>query len=182
MPTTYTWDAQSFSGFYYDLDSGVSSEEMTITDIGRSINSGNIEYVTRPTETKFEHNNWGSYQIIGFMAEKYFAGYSKQNSTVIGDDVSPISDGILSKILIDSDDKKSVSSGDSLVLEEGYSLSIKEVDVNGNSVWVQLEKDGKVVDDGFISSGGDYVYKTDLGKATDVPLIIIHFGTVFSGS
>ena len=182
MPTTYTWDAQSFSGFYYDLDSGVSSEEMTITDIGRSIDSGNIEYVTRPTETKFEHNDWGSYQIIGFMAEKYFAGYSKQNSTVIGDDISPISDGILSKILIDSDDKKSVSSGDSLVLDEGYSLSIKEVDVNGNSVWIQLEKDGKVVDDGFISSGGDYVYKTDLGKATDVPLIIVHFGTVFSGS
>jgi S-layer protein (TIGR01567 family) len=182
MPTTYTWDAQSFSGFYYDLDSGVSSEEMTITDIGRSIKSGNVEYVTRPTETKFEHNNWGSYQIIGFMAEKYFGGYSKQNSTVIGDDVSPISDGILSKILIDSDDKKSVSSGDSLVLDEGYSLSIKEVDVNGNSVWIQLEKDGKVVEDGFISSGGDYVYKADLGKATDVPLIIIHFGTVFSGS
>jgi len=182
MPTTYTWDAQSFSGFYYDLDSGVSSEEMTITDIGRSIKSGNVEYVTRPTETKFEHNSWGSYQIIGFMAEKYFGGYSKQNSTVIGDDVSPISDGILSKILIDSDDKKSVSSGDSLVLDEGYSMSIKEVDVNGNSVWIQLEKDGKVVDDGFISSGGDYVYKADLGKATDVPLIIIHFGTVFSGS
>ena len=182
MLTTYTWDAQSFSGFYYDLDSGVSSEEMTITDIGRSIKSGNIEYVTRPTETKFEHNNWGSYQIIGFMAEKYFGGYSKQNSSVIGDDVSPISDGILSKILIDSDDKKSVSSGDSLVLDEGYSLSVKEVDVNGNSVWIQLEKDGKVVDDGFISSGGDYVYKADLGKATDVPLIIIHFGTVFSGS
>ena len=78
MPTTYTWNAQSFSGFYYDLDSGVSSEEMTITDIGRSIDSGDIEYVTRPTETKFEHNDWGSYQIIGFMAEKYFAGYSKE--------------------------------------------------------------------------------------------------------
>ena len=41
------------------------------------------------------------------MAEKYFAGYS-ENSSVIGDDVSLISDGILSKILIDSDDKKSI--------------------------------------------------------------------------
>ena len=30
--------------------------------------------------------------------------------------------------------------------------------------------------------GQDYVYKTDLGKATDVPLIIVHFGTVFSGT
>ena len=182
MPTTYTWNAQRFSGFYYDLDSGVSSEEMTITDMGRSIDSGNIEYVTKPTETKFEHNEWGSYQIIGFMAEKYFAGYSENNSKVVEDNISPISDGILSKILTDSDDKKSASTGDSLALEEGYSLNVVEVDINGNSVWVQLEKDGEVVDEGFVSSGQDYVYKTDVGKATDVPTIIVHFGTVFSGS
>ena len=69
-----------------------------------------------------------------------------------------------------------------LLLKNGYSLSIKEVDVNGNSVWIQLEKDGKVVDDGFVSAGQDYVYKTDVGKATDIPLIIVHFGTVFSGT
>jgi len=181
MPTTYTWNAQSFSGFYYDLDSGVSSEEMTIKDIRRSIDSGNIEYVTRPTNTKFEHNAWGSYQIIGFMAEKYFADYSTDNSTVIGEDISPISDGILSKILIDSDDKKSLNTGESLALEEGYSLNIVEVDVNGKSVRVQLEKDGNVVDEGFINSGEDYVYKADLGGSEDVPIIIVHFGTVFQG-
>jgi S-layer protein (TIGR01567 family) len=182
MQTTYTWNAQSFSGFYYDLDSGVSSEEMTITDIGRSIDSGDIKYTTKPTETDFEHNDWGSYQVIGFMAEKYFASYSKSNSTVIGKDISPISDGILSKILIDSDDKKSLNTGESLALEDGYSLNIVEVDVNGKSVRVQLEKDGNVVDEGFITSGEDYVYKKDLGGSTDVPIILVHFGTVFQGS
>ncbi len=182
MDTTYTWNAQSFSGFYYDLDSGVSSEEMTIKDIGRNIDGGNIEYSTRPTETDFEYNSWGSYQIIGFMAEKYFAGYSEENSTVIGDDISLISDGVLTKILIDSDDKESAYSGDSFELEDGYSLNIVEVDVNGKSVWVQLEKDGDVVDDGFISSGEDYIYKTEIGEAEDVPIIIVHFGTVFAGT
>ncbi|AKB76395.1 S-layer family duplication domain protein [Methanosarcina lacustris Z-7289] len=182
MNTTYTWDAQSFSGFFYDLDTGVSSEEMTITDIGRNINEGDIEYSTKPTKTDFEYRNWGSYQVIGFMAEKYFAGYSKENSTVIGDDISPISDGILAKILIDNDDKKSAYSGEALALEDGYSLNIVEVDVNGNTVWVQLEKDGKVVDDNFITSGQDYVYKTALGDSEDVPIIIAHFGTVFAGA
>ncbi len=182
MPTTYTWDAQSYSGFYYDLDTGVSSENMTITDIDRSIDSGNIEYITTPTKTSFEYGDWGSYEIIGFMAEKYFAGYTKNDSEVVGDDISPISDGILSKILIDSDDKKSANSGDALALEEGYSLNIKEVDVNGESVWVQLEKDGEVVDEGFVTSGEDYTYEADLGEAEDVPIIIVHFGTVFAGS
>lgn len=181
MPTTYTWNAQSYSGFYYDLDSGVSSEEMKIENIERSIDAGDIKYITRPTETDFEYNRWGSYQVIGFMAEKYFAGYS-ENSSVIGDEVSLISDGILSKILIDSDDKESAYAGDSLVLEEGYSLNVVEVDVNGNTVWIQLEKDGNVVDDGFIASGQDYVYETKLGEAEDVPIIIAHFGTVFSGT
>ena len=181
MPETYTWTAQSYSGFYYDLDSGVSSEEMTITDIGRSIKSENIEYVTRPTETDFEYSKWGSYQIIGFMAEKYFAGYTKNESEVVGDDVSPISDGVLSKILIDIDDKKSANAGDSLVLEEGYSLNIVEVDINGESVRVQLEKDGDVVDEAFIRSGEDYVYEADLGETEDIPIIIAHFGTVFQG-
>ena len=155
---------------------------MTIEGIDRNIDKGDIKYVTSPTKTDFDYKNWGSYQVIGFMAEKYFAGYSKQNSTVIGDDVSLISDGILAKILTDSNDKKSANAGEALALEEGYSLNIKEVDVNGNSVWVQLEKDGNVVDEGLVPSGQDYIYKTDLGKATDVPLIIVHFGSIFSGT
>ncbi len=182
LSRTYTWNAQSYSGFYYDLDSGVSSEEMTIKDIGRNIDSGNIEYITRPTETDFEYKGWGSYQIIGFMAEKYFAGYNDNTTIESVDDVSLISDGVLAKILIDSDDKASAYSGDSFELEDGYALNIVEVDVNGNSVWVQLEKDGDVVDDNFISSGQDYVYETEVGEAEDVPIIIIHFGTVFAGT
>ncbi len=182
LSTTYTWDAQSYSGFYYDLDSGVSSEEMTITDIGRNIDEGDIEYSTKPTETDFEYGSWGSYQVIGFMAEKYFAGYSDNTSVDGVDDVSLISDGILAKILTDNDDKVSAYSGDALVLEDGYSLNIVEVDVNGDTVWIQLEKDGDVVDDDFITSGQDYVYETELGEAEDVPIIIAHFGTVFAGA
>ncbi|AKB20223.1 S-layer family duplication domain protein [Methanosarcina sp. WWM596] len=182
MATTYTWTAQSYSGFYYDLDTGVSSEEMTIKDIGRNINDGDIEYSTKPTETDFEYGSWGSYQVIGFMAEKYFAGYSDNTSVDGVDDVSLISDGILAKILTDNDDKESAYSGDALVLEDGYSLNIVEVDVNGDTVWIQLEKDGDVVDDDFITSGQDYVYETELGEAEDVPIIIAHFGTVFAGA
>ncbi|MCC4770758.1 hypothetical protein FXV91_11370 [Methanosarcina sp. DH2] len=182
LSTTYTWNAQSYSGFYYDLDTGESSEEMTITGIGRNIDDGDIEYTTKPTETAFEYGSWGSYQIIGFMAEKYFAGYSKTNSTVIGEDVSLISDGVLSKILIDSDDKESAYSGDSFELEDGYALNIVEVDINGKSVWVQLEKDGDVVDDDFITSDSNYIYETEVGESEDVPIIIVHFGTVFAGA
>ncbi|WP_048051568.1 S-layer protein domain-containing protein [Methanosarcina soligelidi] len=180
---TYTWTPQTYSGFYYDLDTGEGSENMTIqlTEGSRSVQRNGLQYETRPIETNFEYRNWGSYQVIGFMAERYFAGYT-ENSNFVNDDISVISDGQLSKILIDSDDRKSLYTGSSLILEEGYSLNIVEVDVNGNTVWVQLEKDGDVIDNGFLSSNSNYVYETDLGDADDVPLIAVHLAQIFRGT
>ncbi|MDI9395242.1 MAG: S-layer protein domain-containing protein [Euryarchaeota archaeon] len=179
---TYTWTPQTYSGFYYDLDTGEGSESMTIhlTAGSRNIPKNELKYETKPIETKFEYRNWGSYQVIGFMAERYFAGYTK-NSRFVNDDISVISEGQLSKILIDNDDKKSLYTGSSLILDEGYSLNILEVDVSGDKIWVQLEKDGDVIDEGFLSSGDDYVYETDLGEVEKIPLIAVHLDQVFSG-
>ena len=162
---TYTWTPQTYSGFYYDLNTGEGSENLTVqlTKGSRSIEANKLQYETKPIETGFEHKAWGSYNVIGFMAERYFAGYTK-NSIFVKDDISVISDGQLSKVLIDTNDRKSLYTGSSLVLEEGYVLNVVEVNVNGDVVHVQLEKDGKVIDDGFISSNGDYVYKTKLGE------------------
>ncbi|WMW22089.1 S-layer protein domain-containing protein [Methanolobus mangrovi] len=179
---TYTWDAKSFSGFFYDLESGLSSESMTISDIDSSLGDGDIVYETRPVETDFEHSEWGSYQIIGFMAEKYFAGYTV-NTTIDGvEEVSMMSAGQLSKILIDDDEKESAYAGSSLTLEDGYELNIVEVDVNGNSVFVTLTKDGDELDSDVVAGGSDYVYKDDLGDADDVVILAVHFDEVFSGT
>ena len=178
----YIWDAKSFSGFFYDLESGLSSENMTISNIDRSLSDGDIVYQTRPVETDFENSDWGSYQIIGFMAEKYFAAYTDDTDIDGVNEVSLMSAGQLSKILLDDDDKESVYSGSSLILEEGYELNVVEVDVNGDSVYVTLTQDGDEIDSAVISSGDDYVYETDLGDADDVALIIVHIDDVFSGT
>ncbi|WP_094226822.1 S-layer protein domain-containing protein [Methanolobus psychrotolerans] len=177
----YIWDAKSFSGFFYDLESGFSSENMTISNIDRSLASGDIVYQTKPVETDFEHSDWGKYQVIGFMAEKYFAAYTSSTNINNVDRVSMMSSGQLSKILIDDDEKESVYAGSSLTLKDGYALNIVEVDVNGNSVFVTLTKDGDQLDSDVISGGDDYVYKTDLGDADGVVLIAVHFGNIFSG-
>ncbi len=179
---TYTWTPQTYSGFYYDLDTGEGSENLTVqlSKGNRTIEKGNLQYETVPIQTNFEHNNWGSYEVIGFMAERYFAGYTG-NSSFIKKNISVISEGQLSKVLTDTDEKKPLYTGSSLILEEGYSLNIVEVDVNGNTVWVQLEKDGKIIDNAFLSLDSDYVYKTRLGSAEDVPIIAVHFAQIFSG-
>ena len=179
---TYTWTPQTYSGFYYDLDTGEGSENLTVqlSEGSRTIEERNLQYETVPIQTDFEYNDWGSYDVTGFMAERYFAGYT-ENSSFAADDISVISDGQLSKILTDTDDRKSLYTGSSLILEEGYSLNIVEVDINGDTVWVQLEKDGNIIDDAFLSSNRDYVYTADLGDTEDVPLIAIHFDQIFSG-
>jgi S-layer protein (TIGR01567 family) len=180
--TTYTWNAKSFSGFFYDLETGFSSETMKITDISRTIGDGKLVYRTESVESNFERSGWGKYQVIGFMAEKYFAGYTSKTSINGVDSVSLISSGQLSKVLIDNDDKKSVYSGSSLTLEDGYKLNIVQVDKNGDKVFVTLTKDGDELDSAVISGSGDYVYKTDLGDSDDVAVVAVRFTSIFSGT
>jgi S-layer protein (TIGR01567 family) len=180
---TYTWTPQTYSGFYYDLNTGEGSENLTVqlAKGSRSIEANKLKYETKAIDTAFKHKDWGFYNVIGFMADRYFAGYTK-NSSFVNKDISVISEGQLSKVLIDTNDKKSLYTGSSLVLEEGYILNVVEVNVNGDVVHVQLEKDGKVIDDGFISSKADYIYQTKLGGTEDVPIISVHLDQIFHGT
>ncbi|MCC7576054.1 MAG: S-layer protein [Methanomethylovorans sp.] len=179
----YSWSPLSYSGFYYDLDSGEGSETLTVkldSYSDRSIEEDDLIYSTRPIETGFEHRDWGSFQIIGFMAERYFAGYS--DNTAFTRAVSLISDGQLAKVLINDDDQKSLFTGSSLVLREGYVLEITEIDLNGNKVFVTLKKNGVQVDSTVIASNQDYIYKTRVGSTDDFPLIVVHLDNIFRGT
>ncbi len=179
---TTVWTPFNFEGFYYNIDENISTESLSIQKLNdRTIDSNMLVYSTKPSLVKFKHEGWGSYEVLGFMAEKYFAGYPK-NTLGNSNSVSVLSNNVLSKVLIDEDSKKSLFTGSSLVLEEGYVLNVAEVNVNGDVVHVQLEKDGKVIDDGFIPSNADYIYKTKLGGSEDVPLIAVHFSQIFHGT
>ncbi len=180
----YTWTPQSYSGFYFDLDTGEGSETLTVnlqSETSRTIPAGALEYSTTPINTDFDRGAWGSYQVIGFMAERYFAGYTN-NTQFTDDDISLMSNGQLTRVLIDEDERRSVFAGSSIVLNEGYRLTIEEVDLNGDSVLVNLARDGQVVDTAIVSGNNDYVYDTELGSEDDVPLIAVHFSNIFRGT
>ncbi len=179
----YTWSPLSYSGFYYDLDSGEGSETLTVkldNYSDRSIERDDLIYSTKPIETGFERREWGSFQIIGFMAERYFAGYSE--NTVFTRDVSLIADGQLAKVLINENDQKSLFTGSSLIFKEGYVLEITEIDLNGNKVFITLKKNGVQVDSTVIASNQDYIYKTRVGSTDDFPLIVVHLDNIFMGT
>ncbi len=181
----FTWTPYNFEGFYYDIDDDVGTESLQakITD-GSRIEEKDLLYMTRPQPVKFEFEDWGKYDVIGFMADKYFAGYN--NLTKFTDEASSINEGQLRKILIDSDDSQTIASGSVLSLEEGYELRIKQVDLNGNKVYLALAKDGSEVDSKVVTPSGDptdrasnYRYEVDIGGEKDVPIIVAHVQSVF---
>ncbi|MCK9567087.1 MAG: hypothetical protein M0Q43_13700, partial [Methanothrix sp.] len=77
-----------------------------------------------------------------------------------------------------------------LNLEEGYELSIKSIDIDGNKVSLELSKDGSVVDSKVIFPSKDnptmadktYYYKKDVGDSKDLVTIAAHFKNAFRGA
>jgi S-layer protein (TIGR01567 family) len=184
MSTTYMWNSFSFAGFYYDIDTNMSTEELVIKDIKRTIDVGDIIYRASPQEVNFGYSNFGKYQVIGFMANKYFAGY--KNTTIPGptsnfNDISTLSQGQLHKVLLDDDSKRTVSVGGTIVLQEGYVLKATDIDMTARTMLLVLLKDGVEVDSSPLSADQTYVYEKRVGNVESLPIILVRFDNVFSG-
>ncbi|MCX6679626.1 MAG: S-layer protein domain-containing protein [Methanothrix sp.] len=74
-----TWDPQNFAGFYYDIKKDIGKEQLTTVLTETNKLSGDapygVTYTTTAQAKDYEFEDWGSYNVIGFQAEKYFAGY-----------------------------------------------------------------------------------------------------------
>jgi len=183
MPTTYTWDSHSFAGFYYNLDENLGTEELTITGIKRTIGRGDLTYTSMPIEVEFEYFGFGRYQVIGFMADKYFGGYTR-NSIISGKEtISTLGSSQLHKVILDDEEKRIINEGGTLTLKDGYVLKMTEVDISAGpgQVWVTLLKDGDEVDSDVVAGNDNYVYTKKLGGVIDMPVLAVHFDSVFRG-
>ena len=190
-PADYTWDPQTFSGFFYDLDDDVGTETLTVhlresgDGYDRSIDEGDLEYETNADSIEFEFGRWGEYQVIGFMAQKYFAGYMGTDRDVLDKEISLLDEEELREVLIDDDEEYTVDTGSVLPLEEGYEVRIKEIDLDGNKVWLSLAKDGEEVDSKVIDptnlGSSTYKYEIDL-SGEDLPLVMLHVSNIFAGA
>ena len=87
MMNQVTWDNSTFSGFYYDIDKNVGAETLTIrptaaTPTGATLSDQpdandirGVVYQTKAQLKTFKFKPWGQYDVIGFLADKYFAAY-----------------------------------------------------------------------------------------------------------
>ncbi len=200
--STPSWTPQNFAGFYYDIDDDLGNEAIQLTITNNKLEEPNgIKYTTTSQLNDFDFGDWGWYNSIGFLGENYFAGYSENNVAVNGVEIAPelykqstdrnlLVDEQLLKVMTDDDTEMTVTSGTPLKLQEGYELSIKSIDIDGNKVYLELSKDGSVVDSKVISPSKDgatmsdktYYYKKDIGDTKDLVIIAAHFKNAFRGA
>jgi S-layer protein (TIGR01567 family) len=142
------------------------------------------------------------YDAIGFLGDKYFAAYAPTVTfyvTLAGASVAYLYDvsfnrnlmtnGQLSKILIDDASTKLLKKDQSLKLQEGYELVLKGVNSKGQ-LYLQLLKNGQDVDESFIAppiyssqavgmADETYCYRKNLGDTQNIVQIAVHFQKVY---
>jgi S-layer protein (TIGR01567 family) len=190
-PKTNEWTPRNFglnvggtnAGFYYDMDHDIGKEDLKIETVsGDSIPDGRLRYSATSENVDFDYSGFGKYNVIGFMADKYFAGYSR-GGAILNEEKNLLGRGQLQKILFDDETKYTVSGGGTLTLKEGYILKIKDVDVGAGEgqVLIALLKDGTEIDSDVVSGHDTYVYSKKVGNVSDLPIIAVHFDSVFRG-
>lgn len=199
----FYWDGNSFSGFWYQIKPGLSSEVLyfhnsvnasSTMKLGDKIAEGDLYYVSKPQmkKTKIGGMDDGStfvvdgvdlkkYYLMGFFGSQYLA--MPENSADLSAGCQPDK---IAKILMETeDDKKQMSPGDKWELAGGWSLFVQQVDVEGKKVWLQLNKGGEEIDTAIVSGDKElestqrtYLYK----DKDDNPVFYCYVDSVFQGA
>lgn len=174
------WGARNFAGFYYDFDNNVATESLSVSNIsGNVIGKSGLVYNTSVTEVAYKYknmynvyNNWGTYNVICLFGEPYVP-------------LKPADASKLFKLILDSNNKYTLKTGDMLDLGAGYTIEVKQIDVDGDRIWMEFYKDGQYVDDRVVSvdGGGDSTWEVKLDNLqgeNDVTVLKVHFKRLFN--
>ncbi|MDD4498543.1 MAG: S-layer protein domain-containing protein, partial [Methanosarcinaceae archaeon] len=163
-----SWNAENWGALYADIDNNESWKERFYykNDAGSNngplgigneatIDDGELIYSTAPYAKQYKAmskrgvvvDEDGNYTLLPWLGEKYVA--------IDGDATT------ITKLLLEqgSDDIQTLKMGESWDLGAGYSLECRQVDVDGNKVWLALLKDGEELDTAILD--------TDTGENSD---------------
>jgi predicted RNA-binding protein len=133
---------------------------------------------------EFSNESANGDEIIKVHFKNSFRGADQDLATI--DQLWQVSDVDSSQVIINNSDEIVVTSGTPLILEEGYALAIKSIDIDGNKVCVEFSKNGEVIDSKIVIppqiENGLYAYSKDMGSVEDVELIKVHFRNSFRGA
>jgi predicted RNA-binding protein len=123
-------------------------------------------------------------QTIRVHFKNAFRGANETLATV--DSVWQASDNDTSHVLINSSDEIIfIVPGAPLRLGEGYELGINSIDIDGNKVYMELSKDGNIIDSAVVVAPNErddtFVYSQNDGQAGASQIIRVHFKNAFRG-
>jgi len=189
------WDATDLAGFWYGLDDGLKTEQLkllagTINNVAgdRTIDENTLVYTTSPVYHQYELNeNEGlvvdsdnpggdtGYHLEGFMGEKYVAMNGMADK--------------LCRLLVEFEDydTKTLATGEAWDLGGGFCLIVQQINLNGDEAWLSLEKDGRELGNGFVSTNAtrkDRVYTCTLniGEEKWIPVFSCYAAAIFRGT
>lgn len=194
----FTWTPQNFAGFYYDLDADVGTEMLTATLSDGQLSGSypfGLTYQTTAQEKRFRFKDWGSYSVIGFLGKKCLAGYLESTGPEENlffqksKDGNSLAKGQLEEVLLDDDMEMVVTASRPLMLKDGYKLELKALNATDGRIYVELAKDGQVVNskmfqlkENAATSDATYYFNKDTEDQNGLVIIAIHFKNVFHGS
>jgi S-layer protein (TIGR01567 family) len=162
------WNSSDFPGFFQDINKGIGTERLNLNISGERVEPGAAQYISSMQITAFEHKEWGSYRVLCFLGEEYFAGYS--DDCRIASPWNSLTEGNLSKVLIDAAERRTLASNEALPLAEGYSLELSDAEKGVN---VSLYKNSSLENTTVIQPPADYVYTAKIGNH-NTTLIAVH--------
>ncbi|MEZ5335162.1 MAG: S-layer protein domain-containing protein [Methanolobus sp.] len=175
--TIFKWTPVNFEGFYHGFSGKGGTETLIATISGRDIDNADLVYQTSPALESFRNEEWGAYSTIVFLGENYLAAYT-ESAGFESSTVNLLSHNMLSKVLIDENTEYVLYDDSVLILENGYELEVLDIDKNNNILSLSLAKDGFVIETAEVHANSDYVYKTNIQNADDVPIVAVHFNAI----
>lgn len=186
------------SGEHVEVTAGKISDWINFRLVMEPINGVKPKISTK----SFEFAGWGAYMFADISGKRYFAAYLEEPTQKMLDAGESIpylwqksigrdlqKNGQLSEVLMDDNEERTLTSSEPLKLEEGYELAIMSIDTDGNKVYLELSKDGQVVDAKLIKPFPEfesikdrtYYYKSDVGRTKKVVQIAVYFKNAFRG-
>ena len=212
--TNFTCD--NFAGFNYDINHKICTESLSLRfsniapDKSMATLSGQLDqigmrgvtYTTRAFPKNFGFKAWGQYQAINFLSKTYIAAYDGTQTLAMvsagetvpflagkSNNANLMASGQISEVLMDSSTVTTVTASTPLKLGEGYQLAVKSIDLKGNKVYLELSKNGHIVDSKAVllpitnaqMADKTYYYKTDIGGTKGIVIVAVHFKDVLLG-
>ncbi|WP_440945883.1 S-layer protein domain-containing protein [Methanosarcina sp. T3] len=205
----FCWDATTFGGLYYSVNKHkdlVTSENWF---------GERLQYIETDGQYELGKNNPGNHVIgeeeLVYSTKQFPNKYKVVSELGLDASTTPAELGgmvfykipwfgkpyvavendatQLANLVIDQpdSDKKVLKAGDVWDLGKGYSLTVNQVDVEGNKVWFSLSKDGEELESGIVNSDGTvenqtFTAKADFGDGKDQLYFITYVDSVFAGT